>query len=195
MVNRKTIAAVVVVTVFLAGASFAVGLADNWNDFLHYVKIGRFDLAKGFAQAILQSNPDPAELLALSKENPQGYEILQRVNETAPDAELAELTGQILSIVEQGRFGRRADPRIITEEIRRLSTTDRGRLTAVKRLQNAGEYAIPFMLGAMADSSRKDEFPFIVWALPQVGRDAIRPLTAALQTDIKDDVRTFSVLT
>ncbi len=183
MVNRKTIAAVVVVTVFLVGASFAVGLADNWNDFLHYVKIGRFDLAKGFAQAILQSNPDPAELLALSKENPQGYEILQRVNETAPDAELAELTGQILSIVEQGRFGRRADPRIITEEIRRLSTTDRGRLTAVKRLQNAGEYAIPFMLGAMADSSRKDEFPFIVWALPQVGRDAIRPLTAALQTD------------
>jgi HEAT repeat protein len=183
MVSRKTVAAVVVVAFFLAGTTFAQTLEDNWNDFLHYIKIGRFDLAKGFGQAVLQSNPDSAKLLALSKANPQGYEILQRVNESAPDPELAELTRKILGIVEQGRFTRRADPRIIVEEIRRLSTTERGRLTAVKRLQNAGEYAIPFMLDVIADSSREDELPYIVWALPQIGKDAIRPLTTALQTE------------
>ena len=183
MLNRKTVAAVVVIAFFLVGTTFGQSFEDNWNDFLHYIKIGRFDLAKGFGQAVLQANPDPVKLLALIKENPQGYEILQRVNEAAPDPELAKLTGKILVIIEQGRFTRRADPRIIVEEIRRLSKAERGRLTAVKRLQNAGEYAIPFMLDAMADSSRKEELPYIVWALPQIGRDAIRPLTAALQTE------------
>jgi len=64
-----------------------------------------------------------------------------------------------------------------------LSTTDRGWITAVRRLRDAGEYAIPFMLDAMADSSRERELSYIVRALPQIGRDAIRPLAAALQTD------------
>jgi HEAT repeat protein len=39
------------------------------------------------------------------------------------------------------------------------------------------------MLDAMADPSRESELTNIVRALPQIGRDAIRPLVAALQTD------------
>jgi hypothetical protein len=158
-------------------------LRANWNDYLHYTKIGRLDLAKGYAQAVLESNPDPLELLTLSEENPQGYAILLRVIDTASDAELVELSKKVLNVIEQGRFVRRADPKIIAEEIRRLSSTTRGRLAAVKRLQNAGEYAVVYMLDAMMDDSRKEELPNIVWALPQIGRDAIRPLTAALQTE------------
>ena len=140
-------------------------------------------MAKGHAQAVLASNPDPVKLLELSRANQQGYQILVRVNEVAPDAELADLSGKVLAIIEQGRFIERTEPRIIAEEVRRLSSTDRGWLTAVKRLRNAGEYAIPFMLDAMADRSRENELPYIVRALPQIGRDAIRPLAAALQTD------------
>jgi hypothetical protein len=56
-------------------------------------------------------------------------------------------------------------------------------MTAVKRLSNSGEYAIPFMLDAMADVERRSELPNIIWALPQIGKDAIRPLAVALQTD------------
>ncbi|MHC4555846.1 MAG: HEAT repeat domain-containing protein [Planctomycetota bacterium] len=182
MFKGKTTVAIVAIVLTVISAGFAQTLEESWNDFLHYTKIGRFDLAKGYAQTVLASNPDPVQLLALSKQNPQGYEILVRVNEVAPDPELAELSGKILAIIEQGRFISRADPRIIAEEVRRLSSTDRGWLTAVKRLRNAGEYAIPFMLDAMADNSRANEFPYIVRALPQIGRDAIRPLVAALQT-------------
>ena len=161
----------------------AQSLEENWNDFLHYTKIGRFDMAKGHAQAIVGSNPDPVKLLELSRANQQGYQILVRVNDVAPDAELADLSGKVLAIIEQGRFIERTEPRIIAEEVRRLSGTDRGWLTAVKRLRNAGEYAIPFMLDAMADSSREKELSDIVRALPQIGRDGIRPLVAALQTE------------
>ena len=183
MFNGKTVAAILAIGLLTATAGFAQSLEENWNDFLHYTKIGRLDLAKGYAQAVLESDPDPLELLSLSKENPQGYAVLLRVIDTAPDAELVELSGKILGIIEQGRFIRRSDPRIITEEIRRLSGTARGRLAAVKRLKNAGEYAIIYMLDAMMDNSRKEELPNIIWALPQIGRDAIRPLVTALQTE------------
>lgn len=183
MFKKKTIGVILATGLFAVSVSFGATLKENWNDYLHYTKIGRLDLAKGYAQAVLESKPDPLELLALSEGNPKGYEILLRVIDTAQDAELVELSKKVQDVIEQGRFLRRSDPKIIGEEIRRLSGTDRGRLAAVKRLQNAGEYAVVYMLDAMADKSRKDEFPNIVWALPQIGRDAIRPLTAALQTE------------
>jgi hypothetical protein len=183
MSNTKTAVVILAISLSIASTGFAQNLEENWNDFLHYTKIGQFDLAKGYAQAVLESKPDPVELLGLSEDNPAGYAILLKVNETAPDAELARLSGKIIDIIEEGRFIRRSEPKIIAEEIRRLSTTARGQIAAIKRLRNAGEYAIPYMLDAMADSSRKEELPNIVWALPQIGRDSIRPLVAALQTE------------
>ncbi len=183
MFSRKTLAAILAIVLFGAGAGFAQTLEDNWNDFLHYTRIGRLDLAKGYAQAILIGEPDPVQLLALAEENRPGYMLLLKVIETPHDPELAELGKKLLAVIEEGRFIRRTDSKIIVEEIKRLSGTLRGRFAAVRRLENAGEYAIMYMLDAMADNARKDELPNIIWALPQVGRDAIRPLAAALQTD------------
>jgi HEAT repeat protein len=183
MLKAKTAIAILAIAYLGIGTCSAQTLEESWNDFLHYTKIGRFDMAKGHAQAILSSNPDPVKLLELSRANQQGYQILLRVNEVAPDAELADLSGKVLAIIEQGRFIERTEPRIIAEEVRRLSSTDRGWLTGVKRLRNAGEYAIPFMLDAMTDPSRESELANVVRALPQIGRDAIRPLAAALQTE------------
>ena len=53
MFNGKTAAAILALTLFVVSAGFAQTLEENWNDFLHYTKIGRFDLAKGYAQAVL----------------------------------------------------------------------------------------------------------------------------------------------
>jgi len=156
-------------------------LKDNWNDFLHYTVIGRFDLAAGFAQKIIESEPDPLALLDLGEENPRGYAILVKVH--ADNPELAPLAAKILDIIEKGRFARRTDSEIIQEEIKRLSSTVRGKYTAIERLRNAGEYAIPYMIDALCDQSRKAEFANITAALPEVGKEAIRPLTASLVMD------------
>ena len=156
-------------------------LEDDWNDFLHYTAIGRFDLAAGFAQKVIDSNSDPLELLKLSEDNPRGYAILVRVHANNP--ELAPLAAKILDIIEKGRFMRRSDIEIITMEIKRLSSTVRGKYTAIERLRNAGEYAIPFMLDALADEQRREEFPNITTALPEIGKAAVRPLTASLAMD------------
>ena len=167
--------------IFISGIGFCQSLEDDWNDFLHYTAIGRFDLAAGYAERLIESNPDPVAVLALSEENPNGYGILLRMHTVSE--ELKEVSGQILDIIEQGRFIRRTDAKIIIEEIKRLSSTIRGRIAAQQRLKNAGEYAIPYMLDALADESRKDEFANITDALGKIGRDAIRPLVSALQTD------------
>ena len=173
MFNGKTALAVIALALCSVNACLAQTVEDSWDEFLHYTVIGRFDLAKGYAQELLAAKPDPEKLLELSKENPQGYQILVRAKETAPDAELVDLCGQVLAIIEQGRFVRRSAPAIIAEEVRRLTSTERGWFIAVKRLRDAGEYAIPFMLDALADSSRQDEMPNIVRAFPQIGRGAI----------------------
>jgi hypothetical protein len=161
--------------------ALAETVEENWGAFLHYTAIGRFDLAKGFGEKIVAESPDPTQLLDLSESNPEGYRLLLKMH-TDSDI-LRDVSGKVLELIEEGRFIRRTDPKIINQEIQRLSTTIRGRIAAEERLRNAGEYAIPYMLRALGDEERKNEFAYITDALPKVGRGAIRPLTAALQTD------------
>ena len=179
--KRRIISAIILLFVVVSICFSQEELRDNWREFLHYSAIGRFDVAEGFAQKIVESEPDPLELLALTEENPPGYALLIRINANRQDLE--SVTNQILEIIEQGRYARRTDPRIIIAEIKRLSTTVRGKYTAIARLQNAGEYAIPYMLDAMADDTREDEFVNITSSLGKIGRHSLRPLTTALQMD------------
>jgi hypothetical protein len=163
----------------LCSAVSAADLEENWNDFLHYTMIGRLELAESYANQIIASEPDPTQLLTLSEENQEGYRLLLKMN--ADSDELREVSGKVLDLIEQGRYIRRTDPKIISQEIQRLSTTIKGRIAAEERLRNAGEYAIPQMLAAMGDPDRANELAYITEALPKIGRPAIRPLVAALQ--------------
>lgn len=177
--NRK-IALVSVITVLMAvSTTLAQTLEEDWTEFLHYTAIGRFDVAAGFAQKIIDQEPDPLALLKLSEDNPAGYGILQKVY--MHKEELKVQAGKILDIIESGRYLRRTDPRIITEEIERLSRGQRAKLTAIARLRNSNEFAIPFMLDALATESRKGEFADITSALGELGRHSISPLVASLQ--------------
>jgi HEAT repeat protein len=189
MPGRRTVAIVLAVSLIGWGTAYCASLESDWSDFLHYAAIERFDLAKGYGEAILASNPDPLKLLELSEENAQGYALLLKLS--CSKNELTDVSTRILAVIEQGRFIRRSDPKIINEEIKRLSSTARGRITALERLKNAGEYAVPYIIDALQDPARRDEMPNIVWALPQLGKDAIRPLIAALginNVGIKDEI-------
>ncbi len=178
--NRVLLLGIIALPAMMA-VSQAQDVESDWNDFLHYTVIGRFDLAEGYAQRLLESNPDPRELLKLSEQNPQGYKILLKIYDDSE--QLRDEAGKILGIIEQGRYERRTDPSIITQEIARLSTTMRGKIAAQERLKNAGEFAVPYLLAVLNDEDRRSEFANIIETLPMIGRPAIRPLTAALQTD------------
>jgi len=183
MFKAKTFSAILCLVLVGITACGAGELKDDWNDFLHYTKIGRYDLAKGYGQTILDGNPDPVALLNFTVANPQGFEILSRIHQYKPDADLAAVTDQILALIETGRNVRRADPELIVQEVKRLGTTARGKMIGTKRLQEAGEYAIPFMLDALADPDQRENFTHVTETLPKIGQSAIRPLTAALQTE------------
>ena len=175
----KTSLVMLLAGLLLCSTVSAADLEENWNDFLHYTMIGRLELAESYANQIIESEPDPTQLLALSEENQEGYRLLLKMN--ADSDELREVSGKVLDLIEQGRYIRRTDPKIISQEIQRLSTTIKGRIAAEERLRNAGEYAIPQMLAAMGDPDRANELAYITEALPKIGRPAIRPLVAALQ--------------
>ncbi len=164
-------------------------LESNWEDFLHYSMIGRIEMARGYAENILNSDPDPLKLLGFVEENPRGYELLLRMNSTSE--QLGEVSGALIDLIEEGRYIRRTDPSIIREQISRLSSTIRGRIAAEERLANAGEYSIPFIVEALLDESRKREYANIANAIPKIGRHAIRPLAAALEME---DVGIESIL-
>lgn len=179
MRHKSSLIWVILAGLLVSSTLYAATLEENWNDFLHYTAIGRYDLAKSYAEQITESQPDPTQLLDLSEENQEGYRLLLKMH--ADSDELREVSGKVLDLIEEGRYIRRTDPKIISQEIQRLSTTIKGRIAAEERLKNAGEYAIPQMLAAIADPDRKNEIAYITEALPKIGRPAIRPLVAAMQ--------------
>jgi hypothetical protein len=183
MLKKNIILAGLCITILLTTSAWSQTLEENFNDLVHYLKISNFDLAQGYAQSIADSNAAPVDVFKLADENPQGYNLIVKAKENTNETARAASCGEVLDLIEQGRYIRRSDPKVITDEIARLSTTSRGRLTATKRLQDAGEYAVPFIIDALADQSRKDEWPNISQALAQMSRQAIRPLAAALQSE------------
>ena len=176
-IKRLMIVAVLCSALFVSASE----LEEKWNDFLHYTAIGRFELAKGYGESIIAGDYNPVALLELSQTNARGYSILLKVYND--NEQLKDTAAKLLELIEEGRYIQRTTPEIIREEIARLSTTIRGRIKAEQNLKNSGEYAIPFMLDALADSSRKDEQPYIATALGKMGRDVVRSLTCSLQTD------------
>ena len=189
MFNRNKAIAVLAAAVFIVSTGFSQDTAkpdieNNWGELVHYLAIARLDSAREYAKAILDNDPDPVKLFELSRENSAGYQLLLRAGDNKYDSELAGLSQQLIKLIDRGAFLQRSNPDVIFAEVKRLSSdTERGRMTAVERLRNAGEYAIPFMLDALADPDRQDEFSNVAGALYQIGKDAIRPLAAALQTD------------
>ncbi|MHC4927036.1 MAG: HEAT repeat domain-containing protein [Planctomycetota bacterium] len=183
MENKSSLKWAMTAVLLFGSGLFAATVEENWNDFLHYTAIGRYKLAQSYGEQLVADQPDPTVLLELAESDKyaQGYQLLLKMY--ADSEQLREISGKILDLIEEGRYIRRTDPKIILAEIKRLSSTIRGRIAAEERLRNAGEYAVPFMLGALADESRKNEFSYITEALPKVGRSAIRPLVAALQME------------
>jgi hypothetical protein len=67
MLGKKGVVAFLAVVFLVSGVGFCQSVEDNWDDFLHYTTIGLLDLAVDYAQALIDSKPDPLEVLALSE--------------------------------------------------------------------------------------------------------------------------------
>jgi hypothetical protein len=158
-------------------------LRRDVEDFWHYAKIARYDLANAQAQKILQRKDNPAGVL-------QAFEQVSRDRNDDLDQWLLRWQGvdalrdsvtQIIGVLNEARFGRRNDISYIEDSIRRLSVNERAYALAIQRLRESGELAIPIMIDYLRDPSKKEYFSGIRRALRDLGREALNPLLAATQ--------------
>lgn len=149
------------------------------EDFIHYTRIARFDLAKASLEEALSASPSNADVVKMVEAGDVGRfeETIQRAIRVAS---LEATAGRFYRAYESGRLERARSPEQIAQAIKDLTSTSRGRMLGRERLLRAGEYAMPQLLEGLldpADPARRAEVRRVIIDL---GRQAVMPLVAAL---------------
>jgi len=154
--------------------------SELWDDLVHYIKIARPDIAKTFGEAVLDSGATPRDIYILSITTPDSQAVLGR---GTASKELKDVISRLRKMIEEGYASERGDPKQIDRAIKMLTESERAYALGVERLKKSGEWALPQLLMALSDSkSSVDLRNRIVSVLPQLGKDAVRGLSCALQT-------------
>jgi len=155
--------------------------AEHLEDFVHYARIAKIDLALAHGQALLETGITNAEMAILLDDD---RKLLERFQDAISRArfvpELEDLAAQIEIRVERGRLDLARDPVRIAEAITMLAGTFRAQGLARRRLEEAGEYAIPDMLRQITEGSDEGLKLRCEEMIRQIGRQAVTPLCAAL---------------
>lgn len=169
-------------------------LQDSIENFWHYGKIARYDVASAEGQRILGANTDPALLLGM-------FEKVATLHHDNLDVSLLrwqgvdamkDVTTQLIAALNKGREAQRADPAYIESNIKTLSENERGYDLAIDRLRESGELAVPIMIDDLRDASKAPYHASIRRALRDLGLSAVNPLLAA--TEMKDPVTLMTVV-
>jgi len=155
-------------------------LTDSWSNFLHYILIARPEAAESYGKAIIDANPDPRRIYTLSIRTDKGGATLARGRGMKG---LAATVDRLAEMIIEGARGVRKDPVEIARWIKMLAGTPRQFLMSTERLVFAGEYAVPQLVAALEDPDTSEELrQRITTILPRLGKDAVRPLSEALQS-------------
>lgn len=150
------------------------------EDGLHFAAIGRFNYANANFQALLESNPDAVALLELVRYNPNRQAILVKL---LANTEVGPAATKFLEMLDEGEELLRQDNNEIARNVAKLAGSPREANNAALRLKISGEYAVPHLIAALRDSSRRESQPAVIRALPQIGLGAVNPLCTALRMD------------
>jgi CheY-like chemotaxis protein len=159
-------------------------LKGSVENFWHYGKIARYDLATAEAQKILAHKDKPIEVLAAFEQtaNERKDNLDQWLLRWQGTQQLKDVTSQIISTLNEGRRTRRADPAAVEKNVQRLSNTGRGYALALRELRDSGELAVPIMIDYLRDPSKSQYHNGIRSALRDMGRLVLNPLVAVTET-------------
>jgi len=150
-----------------------------WGDFLHYIRVGRADLAQSFGQSILDSNAEPKEVYLLWANTAGSSAAISRGEKLEG---MSPLIAKIRQLIEDGHKALRQDPKEIAHSIKLLGGTVRGFEMGAQHLAESGEYALPQLIQKLRDPATPITLrERITEALPRLGRSAVRPLSVACQ--------------
>jgi HEAT repeat protein len=157
------------------------------NDFWHYGKVARYDLAAASGQQILASGADPVQVLeAFEKvvQEPMQFggqkdnmdEWMLRWAQLEP---MKDVTTKLQAVINEGYLSRKSNADFIRMQIERLSINQRAKASALVKLRQSGELAVPFMIDYLRDPSKAQHHAAIRVALRDLGKYALNPLVAA----------------
>ncbi len=152
-----------------------------WGDLLHYIKIAQPQLAQSYGQAILEyPGLQAKQLYLLQQKTPKSAAVLGR---GANMDGMSVIVVELRKLIEKGYQELRSEPKEIAASIKQLGSTLQGSRIAGERLKISGEYALPQLLQALGDTKTPIVLrERIVVLLGRMGKEAVRPLSAALQS-------------
>ena len=154
-------------------------VADHWEDFVHYVRIAKPDLALGEATFLLQQASEGELLDAVegSRVADSYDQVIQRAMKTET---LKDVAAQLAKKIQDARFKRAREPERIKQDIQKLAQGERARVLALQRLRVAGQFASKELLATLLNGDETALHPYVLAAMVSIGRDMVYPLAEAL---------------
>lgn len=159
-------------------------LKGDVEDFWHFARMARYDAANAKAQAILQANAEPLDVLAAFEAavaKRPGDDLTQGMIRFIATPEIQENAKALEALLIKGRYGRRAQADFIESNIQRLIVNQIGYQNGVANLRSSGEMAVPILLEYLRASDKSQYHDAARRALKDLGRVALNPLVASTE--------------
>lgn len=163
-----------------SGQSLAITQRKRLDDFLHYVRIAKPDLAAASARSLFDSGITDAELADLVDQNDLQSRVESALQYGRGMEGVSEQMADFESRLERGRRDLSRDPERIRDAVKMLVGTRRQQILAQGRLMEAGEYAVPELLRQVVEGQDPQLQLASADMLVAIRRQAVNPLVAAL---------------
>ncbi len=150
------------------------------RDFIHFVKIARFDIAADLGTQILDVGMAPEDFVDLVERSREQQRFEEAIAAGMRVPVLEPIAAALDGAFRDGKLARARNPDEISRNIELLTQGLRARSLARERLIVAGEYAMPQLLDAYLQQSDLALKAQVQRLLVDMGRQAIIPLTTAM---------------
>jgi HEAT repeat protein len=164
-------------------------------NFIHFIKIARYDVAAGEAGTLLDSGITPEQFVDLVDASGELDRFQSSVARALRVEAVQDVAARLDEMYRTGRLQRARNAEEIARNIGLLSGTMGERLAARSRLIAAGEYAVPQLLESLISGGDPALRARVQQVLIESGRQAVTPLAEALPSlSPADQERVLNVL-
>ncbi len=150
------------------------------RDFIHFVRIARFDIAADLGRQLLDSGMDPEDFVDLVDDSREAQRFEESVAAAMRVPVLEPVAAGLDRLYREGKLARVRNPEEIARNIGLLTGGLRGRQIGRERLIAAGEYALPQLLESYLQNRDPNLRAQVQRVLVDLGRHSIVPLVTAL---------------
>lgn len=150
------------------------------KDFIHFVKVARFDIAADVGTELINSGIDPESFVDLVDNSREQSRFEEAVAAAMRVPVIEPVAASLDRMYREGKLARVRNAEEITRNIELLSGGLRARQIGRERLVAAGEYALPQLMDAFLQNRDPNLRAQVQRVLVDLGRQSIIPLCSAL---------------